>query len=114
MVLLPGVALQAAATVALIVPLVLVMPVTVIPVGIEVAVTVKLPAAVSASLTVAIVTAAPAGLLCCRVRVAAGVMIGLALGGEQKERPPRVAAYTAVLVAETPYTMLEPSPLAVV
>src|SRR5213593_2217073 len=58
--LLPREAEQLAATVAVTVPLVLVMPVTERPAGTLVAVTVRLPARSCASLTVAIVETVPA------------------------------------------------------
>ena len=66
---------------AVIVPEVLVMPVTVMPVAVPpaICVTVKLPAAVCASATVPTVTAAPAGVPCCREIAAAGVKLGALL-----------------------------------
>ena len=74
-VLAPGVALQAAATVAVMVPFVFVMPLTVIPTATVDAVTVKLPGGWSGSLTVAIVLTVPA-LPCCLVSGPPGVMAG--------------------------------------
>ena len=74
----PIAALQSAATFAVIVPLVLVMPVTVMPVGNgPTVVTTRLPGGSSASLTVAIVETVP-GLPCCLITVpaTAGVIDG--------------------------------------
>ena len=54
------------------------MPLTVMPVGTLVAVTVKLPVGVSASLTVAIVELV-AAVSCCRVSAEPAVIVGEAL-----------------------------------
>src|SRR5436189_6033447 len=59
-VLAPGVAVQSAATVAVMVPAVLVREGAVMGAGTDVAVTTRLPTAVSVSLTVAIVETLPA------------------------------------------------------
>ena len=74
-VLFPSVAVQLAAMLAVIVPLLLVIEVTVIPAGTVVAVTTKLPAGVSLSLTVAIVETEPA-VPCCRESAAPAVIVG--------------------------------------
>ena len=75
MVFAPIVAVQSAATVAVIVPAVLTIEVTVSPAGTVVAVTTKLPAAVSPSETVAIALMVPAEPRW-RVRAAAAVIVG--------------------------------------
>ena len=77
----PGVAEHEAASVALTLPLLLVMPDTVMPVAVPPAtwVTTRLPAAVCASATVPTATALPAGLPCWRVMAAAGVKVGAVL-----------------------------------
>src|SRR5437660_1404542 len=69
------VALQGAAPVAVTVPPVFEIPVTVRPAGTVVAVTVSVPAASSASLTIAMVDTVPA-LPCCLAIGAAAVMFG--------------------------------------
>jgi hypothetical protein len=74
----PSVAVQSAATFAVIVPAVLLIEVTVIPAGTVVAVTTRLPAAVSPSLAVAMVLAEPA-VPRCRVKAAAAVIVGALL-----------------------------------
>src|SRR5438876_4245107 len=80
----PVVALQTAATVAVIVPAVFVIPITVMPAGTVVAVTVSVPAASSASLTIAMVDTVPA-LPCCLAIGAAAVMFGGVLASLEGE-----------------------------
>jgi hypothetical protein len=88
-VLAPRAVLHKAAVLAVIVPLILLIPVTVSPAGTVVAVTIKLPAAVSLSLTVAMVETVPA-LPCCRVNTAAAVIVGR-LFCTEKDHIPAVA-----------------------
>ena len=74
----PDIAVHDAVTTAVTMPLVLVMPATVMPVAVPpaICVTANDPAVVSASATVPTVTAAPTALPCCRVIAAAGVNVG--------------------------------------
>src|SRR5262249_48648106 len=80
MIFAPSTALQPAATVAVMRPLVLTTLVTVRPVADVVAVTNNLPSAVSMSLTVARFATVPA-LPCCRVKAAAALITGGRLSG---------------------------------